>query len=151
MNFNISKQSLAGLKKAFKEWTVKKIAEPIARKLGKSTAEIISTDGNIEIEGRFIAGNISITGVTDPDSIGEAVSENVEESIILTFVTRGDSRVCAYCETFKADHDTFDTADPDDEEILIQHNIMVELERQPMSLHEKCRCQLVRGTEKVSK
>jgi len=151
MNFNISKQSFSGFRDWIKEKYVEKIAEPIARKLGKSTAEIISTDGNIEIEGRFIAGSVSIAGVTDPESIGEAVSENVEQSIILTFVTRGDSRVCSYCETFKADHDTLDTADPDDENILIRHNIMVELERQPMSLHEKCRCQLVRGTERVAK
>ena len=142
---------LKGLFAAIKESVVEQIAEPIARKLGKSTAEIITSKGEIEIEGKFTAAQINITGTTTPYDIGDAFSEQVEKEIVLTFVTRNDGRVCTICESFKAEHDTLSTADDDDMKLLEEHSIYVVLERQAFSLHPRCRCQVVRGVEKRAK
>jgi hypothetical protein len=142
---------LKGLFAAIKESVVQQLAEPIARKLGRSTAELITTKGEIEIEGRFTASNINITGATTPYDIGEAFSEQVEPEIVLTFVTRNDGKVCSLCESFKAEHDTLSTANDDDIKLLEEHGVMVGLERQAFSLHQRCRCQLVRGVEKRAK
>ena len=84
---------LKGLFAAIKESVLEQIAEPIARKLGKSTAEIITTKGEIEIEGKFTAASINIAGTTTPYDIGDAFSEQVEPEIVLTFVTRNDGKV----------------------------------------------------------
>jgi hypothetical protein len=151
MDLEISKQSLKGLFGALKKHIVKEMAEPIARKLGKSTAEIINTKGQIEIEGRFIASSVNITGTTTPYDVGDALSEQVEKEIVLTFVTRNDGKVCYICESFKAEHDTLSTANDADMELLTNNNIYVVLERQAFSLHRNCRCQVVRGVEKVAK
>ena len=151
MDLEISKQSLKGLFSAMKEHIVRQVAEPIARKLGKSTAEIINTKGEIEIQGRFTAAEINITGKTTPYDVGEALSEEVEPEIVLTFVTRNDGKVCQICESFKAEHDTLSTADDDDMKLLEANHVYVELERQAFSLHQNCRCQIVRGVEKVAK
>jgi len=142
---------LKGLFAAIKESVLEQIAEPIARKLGKSTAEIITTKGEIEIEGKFTAASINIAGTTTPYDIGDAFSEQVEPEIVLTFVTRNDGKVCTLCESFKAEHDTLSTADDDDIKLLEEHAIMVGLERQAFSLHRRCRCQVVRGVEKRAK
>ena len=151
MDLQISKQSLKGLFSALKETLTRDVAEPIARKLGKSTAEIITTKGEIEIEGSFTAAEINITGTTTPYDIGDAISEQVDPEIVLTFVTKNDGKVCTICESFKAEHDTLSTADDGDKILLEEHGIMVGLERQAFSLHKSCRCQLVRGVEKRSK
>jgi hypothetical protein len=151
MDFQISKQSLKGLFSSLKKHIVREMAEPIARKLGKSTAEIINTKGQIEIEGRFIASSVSVVGKTTPYDVGNLVSEQVEKEILLTFVTRDDGKVCATCETFKVEHNTLSTANDNDMELLTNNNIFIELERQAFSLHKNCRCQVVRGVEKRAK
>ena len=143
--------NVKGLFAAIKENVVKQLAEPIARKLGKSTAEIITTKGEIEIEGSFTAAEINITGTTTPYDIGDAISEQVDPEIVLTFVTKNDGKVCTICESFKAEHDTLSTASDSDEKLLEEHGVMVGLERQAFSLHKNCRCQVVRGVEKVAK
>ena len=151
MDFEISKQQLKGIFSSLKKHIVREMAEPIARKLGKSTAEIINTKGQIEIEGRFIASSVSIVGKTTPYDVGNSLSEQVEKEIVLTFVTRNDGKVCTICESFKAEHDTLSTADDGDKILLEEHGVMVGLERQAFILHKSCRCQLVRGVEKRSK
>tara|TARA_Y100001951_G_C11139779_1_gene182972 strand:+ start:45 stop:500 length:456 start_codon:yes stop_codon:yes gene_type:complete len=151
MDFEINKQQLKGIFSSLKKHIVREMAEPIARKLGKSTAEIINTKGQIEIEGRFIASSVSIIGKTTPYDVGDSLSEQVEKEIVLTFVTRDDGKVCTICETFKAEHDTLSTANDKDMELLTNNNIFVELERQAFSLHKNCRCQVVRGVEKRAK
>ena len=151
MDLQISKQSLKSLFGALKKTLTRDVAEPIARKLGKSTAEIINTKGQIEIEGRFIASSVSIIGKTNPYDVGEALSEQVEPEIVLAFVTRNDGKVCSLCETFEAEHPTLSTANDADMELLTNNNIYVVLERQAFSLHKNCRCQVVRGVEKVAK
>jgi len=152
LSFDISKDVLTKVFSQMKEHLTERVATPIARKLGKSVAEIKNEDGNIVIEGRFISSTVNLgkAGIT-PEQVGEALSVQVEQEITLTFVTRGDSRVCQMCESFEAEHGELSTADPKDVEILNQYNIMVELERQPMPLHERCRCQVVRGVEKRAK
>lgn len=143
--------NVRGLFAAIKESVVRQLAEPIAKKLGKSTAEIITSKGEIEIEGNFTAAEINMIGTTTPYDIGEALSEQVEQEIVLTFVTRNDGKVCTICESFKAEHDTLSTADDGDKILLEEHGVMVGLERQAFILHKSCRCQLVRGVEKRSK
>jgi len=143
--------NVKGLFAAIKESVVRQLAEPIAKKLGKSTAEIITSKGEIEIEGSFTAAEINMIGTTTPYDIGEALSEQVEQEIVLTFVTKNDGKVCTICESFKAEHDTLSTADDGDKILLEEHGVMVGLERQAFSLHKRCRCQLVRGVEKRSK
>ena len=123
MDFEISKQQLKGIFSSLKKHIVREMAEPIARKLGKSTAEIINTKGQIEIEGRFIASSVSIVGKTTPYDVGDALSEQVEKEIVLTFVTRDDGKVCTTCETFKAEHGTLSTANDKDMELLTNNNI----------------------------
>lgn len=152
LNLSFNKNSLIKALSQVKEILTERVSEPIARKLGKSVAEIKKENGKIIIEGRFISSTVNLgrAGIT-PEQVGEALSEQVEQEITLTFVTRGDSRVCQMCETFEAEHGELSTADPKDAEILIRYNIMAELERQPMSLHERCRCQVVRGVEKRAK
>ena len=152
LSFSFSKTELKKVFGQIREHLTERVAEPIARKLGKSVAEIKEANGKISIEGRFISSTVNIeqSGIT-PEQVGEALSEQVEQEIKLTFVTRGDSRVCEYCERFEAEHGELSTADPEDREILERHNIMVELERQPMSLHARCRCQVVRGVERIAK
>ena len=135
------------IKKAF----VEDFAEPIARKLGKSTAEIITSKGEVEIQGKFTAAEINIIGSTTPYDIGDAFTEQIEPEIVLTFVTRNDGKVCQICESFKAEHDTLSTANDDDMKLLEANHVYVELERQAFSLHQNCRCQIVRGVEKVAK
>ena len=90
-------------------------------------------------------------GTTTPYDIGEALSEQVEQEIVLTFVTKNDGKVCTICESFKAEHDTLSTADDGDKILLEEHGVMVGLERQAFILHKSCRCQLVRGVEKRAK
>ena len=143
--------NVKGLFAAIKESVVRQLAEPIAKKLGKSTAEIITSKGEIEIEGSFTAAEINMIGTTTPYDIGEALSEQVEQEIVLTFVTKNDGKVCTICESFKAEHDTLSTADDGDKILLEEHGVMVGLERQAFILHKSCRCQLVRGVEKRSK
>ena len=104
-----------------------------------------------EIEGRFIASSVSIIGKTNPYDVGEALSEQVEPEMVLAFVTRNDGKVCSLCETFEAEHPTLSTANDADMELLTNNNIYVVLERQAFSLHKNCRCQVVRGVEKVAK
>ena len=82
--------NVKGLFAAIKESVVRQLAEPIAKKLGKSTAEIITSKGEIEIEGSFTAAEINMIGTTTPYDIGEALSEQVELEIVLTFVTKND-------------------------------------------------------------
>ena len=142
---------LKGLFSEIKEAFIQEVAEPIARKLGKSSAEIVTSKGEIEIEGSFTAAEINMVGVTTPYDIGEAFSEQVEPEIVLTFVTRNDGKVCHICETFKAEHDALSTASDSDKKLLEEHGVMVGLERQAFSLHKNCRCQLVRGVEKRAK
>ncbi len=143
--------NVKGLFAAIKESVVRQLAEPIAKKLGKSTAEIITSKGEIEIEGSFTAAEINMIGTTTPYDIGEALSEQVEQEIVLTFVTKNDGKVCTICESFKAEHDTLSTADDGDKILLEEHGVMVGLERQAFILHKSCRCQLVRGVEKRAK
>ena len=143
--------NVKGLFAAIKESVVRQLAEPIAKKLGKSTAEIITSKGEIEIEGSFTAAEINMIGTTTPYDIGEALSEQVDPEIVLTFVTRNDGKVCYICESFKAEHDTLSTADNGDKILLEEHGVMVGLERQAFILHKSCRCQLVRGVEKRAK
>ena len=143
--------NVKGLFAAIKESVVRQLAEPIAKKLGKSTAEIITSKGEIEIEGSFTAAEINMIGTTTPYDIGEALSEQVEQEIVLTFVTKNDGKVCTICESFKAEHDTLSTADDSDKILLEEHGVMVGLERQAFILHKSCRCQLVRGVEKRAK
>ena len=142
---------LKGLFSEIKEAFIQEVAEPIARKLGKSSAEIVTSKGEIEIEGSFTAAEINMIGTTTPYDIGEALSEQVEQEIVLTFVTKNDGKVCTICESFKAEHDTLSTADDGDKILLEEHGVMVGLERQAFILHKSCRCQLVRGVEKRAK